>query len=276
MRVKMNKKNVSCVARTFLVLFFAAALLIRPAPVRAYRCPSPGVKNGLVQVKIHQIALDPNSSQPVVVLTDPLEERSLLIWIGSFEANAIHSEMQGIKHPRPLTHDLLEKFIREANVKIQCVIITRVEEMVYIASIHMEIEGSPIEMDARPSDSMVIALKFKAPLFVSEDVFKTMSVPMQTQTKIEEEYGFTAQDLTPSLSQAFSYESSRGVLISDVRKGSPAEKDGFKRGDIIMEIAGQPIENVTSLRKTWVEFVNPVPARIFRKAQSIALTINPG
>ena len=63
----------------------------------------------LLQVKVHRLTMDPTSMQPVVFLADPSEERALPIWIGPCEANAIDAELQGIKHPRPLTHDLLER-----------------------------------------------------------------------------------------------------------------------------------------------------------------------
>ncbi len=232
-------------------------------------------KNDLIQAKVYRLITDPGSQQPVVILSDALEERGLFIWISHFEANAIHSEMNGIKHFRPLTHDLLERVIKRANLKIERVIVSHIQKGVYYATLIIREASSILEIDARPSDSIVMALKFNAPIFVSERLFKEASVPLKEQGKVEERYGVTLQDLTPSLAQAFSFDSTRGVLVSDVRKQSHAERDGLERGDIIVEVGGRAIEGVTSMRNALKETKVPVEARIFRKAQLISVTIYP-
>lgn len=229
----------------------------------------------LLQVKVHQLVVDPTSLQPVVILADSLEERALPIWIGHFEANAIKAEMQGLKHFRPLTHDLTERIIQKMNGTIQRVIITHRQENTYYATIVIEREGSLMEIDARPSDSIVMALKFKAPIFISTPLFKEMAMPLGEQKGIEERYGLTIQDLTPSLAQSFSYASTRGVLVSDVRKGSRAEKDGIQRGDIFVEVGGQAMENITSLKDALAKSQTPLPARIFRETNFLSILLHP-
>ncbi len=146
-------------------------------------------KRDLIQTKVYRLITDPGSQQPVVILSDALEERGLFIWISHFEANAIHSEMNGIEHFRPLTHDLLERVIKGANLRIQRVIVTHIHKGVYYATLVIKEESSDIEIDARPSDSIVMALKFNAPIFVSERLFKEASVPLKEQGKVEEHYG---------------------------------------------------------------------------------------
>jgi len=228
----------------------------------------------LLQVKVHQLVADPSSLQPVVILADLLGERALPIWIGHFEANAINAEMQGLKHLRPLTHDLAERIIQKMNAKIQRVIITHRQENTYYATIVIEKEGSLIEIDARPSDSIVMALKFKAPIFVSTTLFREMAMPLGEPKGIEERYGLTIQELTPSLAQSFSYGSTRGVLVSDVRKGSRAEKDGIQRGDIFVELGGEVVENVPSLKEALQKSKTPLPARIFRNANFLSIHLH--
>ena len=229
----------------------------------------------LLEVTVHQLSLDPISKQPVVVLADSLEERALLIWIDFFAANAIHSEIQGIKHGRPLTHDLLERIIQEANGKIHRVVITHFEKDIYYATIEMESGGFLVKIDARPSDSIVMALKFKAPIFVSKALFRDMAIPLEEQKEIEEQYGITLQDLTPSLAECFSFGSTRGVLVSDVRKGSRAEKDGIERGDIFVELGGKTVEGVMFIKDALAKSKTAVGARIFRKARFISITLHP-
>ena len=232
-------------------------------------------QNGLLPVEVHRLIIDPGSQQPIVILADSLEERGLFIWISRFEANAIHSEMNGIDHFRPLTHDLLERVIKKANLRIQRIIVTHIQKGVYYATLMIKEGSTVIEIDARPSDSIVMALKFNAPIFVSERLFKEASVPLKETGKVEERYGVTLQDLTPSLAQAFSFNSTNGVLVSDVRKQSRAERDGLERGDIIVEVGGEAVDGVTSMRNALRGSKAPVEARIFRKSQLISITIHP-
>jgi bifunctional DNase/RNase len=229
----------------------------------------------VLEVKVYRLIIDPTSKQPVVFLADSLEERALLIWIGPFEANAIYSELEGIKNRRPSTHDLLERIIQKANEKIRKIVITHQQDGIYYATISLEKAGSLVEIDARPSDSIVMALKFKAPIFVSKTLFKDMSIPLGDQKEIEEQYGLTLQDLTPSLAQSFAFGSTHGVLVSDVRKGSRAEKDGVERGDIFVEIGGRNVENMISFKDALEQNKDPVQARIFRKAHFLSITLHP-
>ncbi len=237
---------------------------------------SPGSeKSKLLPVTVYRLILDPVSQHPVVILADSVEERALPIWIDSFEANAIHSEMEGIKHRRPLTHDLLERIIQKTDTTIHQIVITQLKENIYYAKIRMEVAGTFTEIDARPSDSIVVALKFKAPLFVSRDLFKDKAMPLAEEKEIEEHYGLTLQNLTPSLSQAFSFDSTKGTLVSDVRQGSPAEQDGLERGDIVVAVDEGPVYDVTSVRLALEKGKTTVKAKIYRKGRFLAVSLHP-
>jgi bifunctional DNase/RNase len=237
---------------------------------------SPGSeKSKLLPVTVYRLILDPVSQHPVVILADTLEERALPIWIDSFEANAIHSELEGIKHRRPLTHDLLERIIQKTDATIHQIVITQLKENIYYAKIRMEVAGTFTEIDARPSDSIVVALKFKAPLFVSRDLFKDKAMPLAEEKEIEEHYGLTLQNLTPSLSQAFSFDSTNGTLVSDVRQGSRAEKDGLERGDIFVAVDEGPADDVTSVRFALEKGKTTVKAKIYRKGRFLAVSLHP-
>lgn len=228
----------------------------------------------LLQVKVYKLIVDPTSQQPVVFLTEPSEEQALLIWIGPFEANAILSEIEGLNNQRPLTHDLLGRIIRKIHGNINRIVITHLKESVYYAKIEMERENSLIEIDARPSDSIVMALKFKAPIFVSRKLFEDMAVPLEKTRDIEQRYGFTMQDLTPSLIQSFSFETTEGVLISSVHRGSQAEKDGVERGDIFVEIEGKSIAGISDMKNALAKNKIAVQAKIFRRAHFISITLH--
>lgn len=131
-----------------------------------------------LEVKIYRLAVDPRSNQPVVLLSDLPEARVMPIWIGPFEANALNSEMEGASNIRPQTHDLLEAIMQKAMLKVQRIVITRLDGNVYYASIWIESGDSTMEVDSRPSDALVMALKFKTPIFISRDLFMDKSLPL--------------------------------------------------------------------------------------------------
>jgi bifunctional DNase/RNase len=210
----------------------------------------------------------------VVTLSDPDKKRALFIWIGPAEARAIYAELQGINHFRPLTHDLLASVINEFNGEVHRVVITHAKENVFYATIMIGKDGSLIEIDARPSDSLVMALKFEAPVFVTKTLFERMSLPLEEKAEIEYEYGIALQELTPELSEYLSFPPKRGVMISGIRKGSQAEKDGLETGDIIVDIGGQLIENVLSMKKVFAETKEPVKAGIFRNSRFMTFTLH--
>jgi bifunctional DNase/RNase len=232
-------------------------------------------KEELVRVSIQKLIVDPATQNPVVTLSDPDKERALFIWIGPSEARAIYAELQGINHFRPLTHDLLAGIIKEFNGEVHRIVITHAKENVFYATIMIEKDGSLVEIDARPSDSLVMALKFEAPVFVAKTLFDRMSLPLEEKAEIEDEYGIALQELTPELSEYLSFPPKRGVMVSGIRKGSQAAKDGLETGDIIVDIEGQVIENVLSMKKVFAETRTPVKAGIFRDSRFMTFTLHP-
>ncbi len=228
----------------------------------------------LLQVQVYRLIIDPKSEKPVVILSDENEKQALMIWIDYFEARAIYMERQGVDFKRPLTHDLLGRLIQKTHSKLNKVIITHIKENTYYAVIEMDIDGSPIRIDARPSDSIVMALKFKTPIFVAKKLFKEMAVALEEPIDILEKYGLSTQNLTPELSEYFSFESTTGVLVTDVRNGSGAEKDGINNGDIFVSIEDQRVEDVISFRKNLAQRQISIKAKIFRNRQFLIIQLN--
>ena len=101
--------------------------------------------------------------------------RRLPIIIGQFEAQSIALEMEGIKPPRPLTHDLLKNIIDNLGGTISEIIIDELKENTFYAKIKLEISSMTNEVDSRPSDAIALAVRTGSPLFVSEDVMKIAS-----------------------------------------------------------------------------------------------------
>ncbi len=110
--------------------------------------------------------------QYVVVLEDIDKTRLVPIWIGVHEGNAIALEMQGEKFPRPLTHDLIVNMLKELGASIEKIVISDLKENSYYAIIYLLVGGRTIEIDARPSDSLALAVRVKCPIFIADKVLK--------------------------------------------------------------------------------------------------------
>ena len=269
----MIQKKIKLLLALIALWLFASTWSCGEIPAKELTSAALG-KVELVRVNIQKLIVDPATQNPVVTLSGPDKKRVLFIWIGPSEARAIYAELQGTKHFRPLTHDLLAGVIKEFNSEVHRVVITHVKENVFYATILLEKDGSLVEIDARPSDSLIMALKFKAPVFVAKTLFEKMALTMEDRTEIGDEYGLSLQELTPELSQYLSFSPKRGVMVSGIRKGSQAAKDGLETGDIIVDIGGQVIENVFSIKRVYAETNEPVNARIFRNSGYMTFTLH--
>ncbi len=127
------------------------------------------------------------SPQYVVVLEDVAKTRLIPIWIGVYEGNAIALELQGEKFPRPLTHDLIVNLLSAAGAAIEKIVISDLKNNSYYALIHLKLGGKSIAIDARPSDSLAIAVRIHCPIFIEEKVL-LMCPPVEgpiTQDEID-------------------------------------------------------------------------------------------
>jgi hypothetical protein len=138
-----------------------------------------------VSVEVDRIALDPSSGAPVVVLEDRRGNRSLAIWIGFAEASSIASEMHHDHPPRPNTHDLAKRLIEDLHGSVSRVVVTELREGTYYSVLVLDAPGGAIEVDARPSDAIALALRTGAPLFVREALFEAADEPTPPQAADE-------------------------------------------------------------------------------------------
>jgi len=124
----------------------------------------------VIKVKIEGVVLDLKSNLPIIVLRDD-KQRVLPISVGLFEAQAIAFAMEGIKIPRPFTHDLAKSIIEKLGAKVMRVELTELKGNTYFAYIIMKPkDGEEIRIDSRPSDAIAIALRFQAQIFASEEL----------------------------------------------------------------------------------------------------------
>ena len=109
--------------------------------------------------------------QAVLVLEEVNGPRLLPVWIGLYEGGSIGMALAGQKFPRPLTHDLMLDAIKKLGAKLEKIVITGLKDSTFFAEVHIKRDGESIVLDARPSDSIALAVRENAPLYVSEDVF---------------------------------------------------------------------------------------------------------
>lgn len=124
----------------------------------------------MIEMQVGGLGFDPRNLSPIVLLRDQEELNFLPIWIGVFEAAAIAMELQNVKPPRPMTHDLLISFTEMLGGKIMRIIINDIKEGTFFAAIEVEKEGKKFSLDARPSDAIALAVRCHVPVFVSETV----------------------------------------------------------------------------------------------------------
>ena len=124
----------------------------------------------LVPMSIKGLMLDPVSNSPIVVLKDEDEKFFLPIWVGIFEANAIALQLENVTTPRPMTHDLLRNLISELDARVTRVVINDLRDSTFFAQIRVIAGQRTMEIDARPSDAIALALRTEAPIFVAQSV----------------------------------------------------------------------------------------------------------
>jgi bifunctional DNase/RNase len=141
----------------------------------------------LVEVKVQSLAMDRTANAPVVILQEVGGERVLPIWIGPSEATAIAMQLAGRAFARPLTHDLICAVFKGLGGELEKVIITQVKKSTYYAELIVRQNGDVVSLDARPSDSIAVALRSEARIFADDDLLEEATIEI-----IDEE---TAADL---------------------------------------------------------------------------------
>ena len=132
--------------------------------------------NGLVEMEVNKIRIDERRGEQVIVLKERGGNRLLPIIIGISEVTAIKMKISGIQPPRPLTHDLLRNTVTQLGAKLLRTVVNKLEFNTFFATLVLQTkEGAVEEIDARPSDSIALALRAEAPIFVAEEVLNQVA-----------------------------------------------------------------------------------------------------
>lgn len=158
----------------------------------------------MIEMKVSGIVLDPQSRSPIVVLRDLPERRALMIWIGPPEANAIMLAIENVPLARPATHDLFVNALDVLGARVESVHVNRMEENTFFAVLNVSSgtgkSAKTREIDSRPSDAIAVALRTESPIFVSEEVMVSSSIPINPAQEEQETQEFKnfLEDLKPS------------------------------------------------------------------------------
>ena len=128
--------------------------------------------DGLVEMVVESVRVHMLSSRHVVILKEAARDRYLPIWIGPWEANAIAMKLQGLTPERPLTHDLFATMLDELGARILRVVITALADETFHARILLERDGRIMEVDARPSDALALAVRSDVKIFAASTVLE--------------------------------------------------------------------------------------------------------
>jgi bifunctional DNase/RNase len=183
------------------------------------------------KIKLNVLGISYSQTQTgayALVLTEEKGERRIPIIIGGFEAQAIAIQLEGLKPPRPLTHDLFLNLSMSFGIKLIEVSIYRLEEGVFYSKLLCNNGGKNIEIDARTSDAIALALRFKCPIYTSEEILQKSGIVIDI-----EETGKTKT----------SRSKSRDVESTDVSSSSGSEKYKDIDTDVLQGLLDEAIKN---------------------------------
>lgn len=232
-----------------------------------------------IEMEVKGVRFDAVGQSPVVILADKEGKKALPIWIGLLEANAIDRELKNIATTRPMTHDLLHSILTQVQVKVKEVKIIDLKDQAYYATLFLKLNKGVIEVDARPSDAIILALKSKIPILVAAKILDEQGIALTKKSAFGERYGIRIQQLTPALASHFNFKSQKGVLVAEILPGSVSEASGMKAGDIITKVNSKEVGSVQEFEEMFdtVKVGNSLRILLFRdeKFQEVSLVLKP-
>lgn len=141
----------------------------------------------MLEMKVRGLTLDPLSNMALVILRDLDGTKALPIWVGIPEANAIALEIEQVPTPRPMTHDLIKNILDGINATVTRIVVNDLKDSTFYATIFLSVQGQEVRIDSRPSDAIAVALRVKAPIYVTLDVIERAgSIDLTGQDVTEE------------------------------------------------------------------------------------------
>lgn len=140
----------------------------------------------MIEATIESIRVSMVTQNRVVILREVDGQRHLPIWIGSYEAEAIALELQGVTPTRPLPYDLMGTMLEELGADVDRIMITDLSHKVYYATIVLVVGDRTIEIDSRPSDALALAIRSDARILIDDTVMETASISVLDESDIDQ------------------------------------------------------------------------------------------
>jgi len=170
----------------------------------------------LVEMVVESVRVHMLTNRHVVILKDVENDRYLPIWIGAWEASAIAMRLQGVEAARPLTHDLFVSALERLGVRLDRVVVSELADETYHARLFLQRDGVEVEVDARPSDALALAVRCEVPIFAAEEVLAQAA--LGSDPDVEETEGEAGVDETPA---AAAERRARRIPLESIGGGTP-------------------------------------------------------
>jgi bifunctional DNase/RNase len=242
--------------RSWFTLALLTAVLFAAAP-HAQREGS----SEFVSVELSTVGLDGRTGTPIALLRDPESGSVLPIWIGAAEAHAIALALHGVIVPRPMTHDLMASLLSTLRAEVDEVVVHDLRNNTYFGTVRLRVEGEKKlrDVDSRPSDAMALALRTGAPIRVARKILAAIPefdfIAPDGPNQVVQALGVTVVVATPSLRKEYGLGNRQGIVVTSAF--GPARDKGLRRGDLITEINGKPVNEPVA----FLDVVRAAPRR---------------
>lgn len=167
------------------------------------------------KIRLNILGLSVSQTQSgayALVLAEENGERRIPIIIGPVEAQAIAIQLEGLKPPRPLTHDLIKNIALAFEISLLEVTIYKLEEGIFYSELLCEMNGKEIRIDSRTSDAVALALRFRCPIFTSEEILKKAGIVLEHDDESSPVRSIFEEDYDDPVSSSYSNYSTNELM----------------------------------------------------------------
>ncbi len=194
-------------------------------------------KLGMQKIRLNILGLSVSQTQSgayALVLAEEHGDRRIPIIIGPVEAQAIAIQLEGLKPPRPLTHDLIKNMALAFDISLLEVSIHKLEEGIFFSELLCEMNGKEIRIDSRTSDAVALALRFRCPIYTTEEILKKAGIVLELEDENSPIRSFSDDDIEPVTSSTYAQYSLTELrdMLSEAIQNEDYEKASFIRDEI--------------------------------------------
>ena len=194
-------------------------------------------KRSMQKIRLNILGLSVSQTQSgayALVLAEENGDRRIPIIIGPVEAQAIAIQLEGLTPPRPLTHDLIKNLALAFDIALLEVTIYKLEEGIFYSELLCEMNGSEIKIDSRTSDAVALALRFRCPIYTSEEILNKAEIVLELEDDNSPVRSFADSDLETAESSSYSQYSSGELeeMMNEAIQNEDYEKASLIRDEI--------------------------------------------